>query len=155
MIKLLRIDERFVHGQVAFAWTNHLGADCILVANDEIATNNLRKKMLKMAAPTGTKFVVKSIKEAITTLKGDKIKKYQVFLIVGTVADAYAIVQQVPEIKEVNLGNLKKTDERRMVTSSVYLTEAERTLIKAIQAEGVSVQCQAVPTDKKIDPLQG
>jgi len=154
VIKLLRIDERFVHGQVAFAWTNHLGVDCILVANDEIATNNLRKKMLKMAAPTGTKFVVKSIKEAITTLKGDKIKKYQVFLIVGTVADAYAIVQQVPEIKEVNLGNLKKTDERRMVTSSVYLTEAERTLIKAIQAEGVSVQCQAVPTDKKIDPLQ-
>ncbi|MGK0612233.1 PTS sugar transporter subunit IIB, partial [Enterococcus faecalis] len=58
-------------------------------------------------------------------------------------------------IKEVNLGNLKKTDERRMVTSSVYLTEAELTLIIAIQAEGVSVQCQAVPTDKIIDPLQG
>ena len=35
MIKITRVDERLVHGQVAFAWTNSLGADCILVVNDE------------------------------------------------------------------------------------------------------------------------
>ncbi|MGC2920454.1 PTS sugar transporter subunit IIB, partial [Enterococcus faecium] len=40
MIKLLRVDERFVHGQVALAWTNNLGANCIFVASNEIATNN-------------------------------------------------------------------------------------------------------------------
>lgn len=31
MIKLLRVDERLIHGQVAFAWTNSLKADCILI----------------------------------------------------------------------------------------------------------------------------
>ena len=36
MIKITRVDERLVHGQVAFAWTNSLGADCILVVNDEL-----------------------------------------------------------------------------------------------------------------------
>ncbi|XIM93897.1 PTS sugar transporter subunit IIB (plasmid) [Enterococcus faecium] len=72
MIKLLRVDERFVHGQVAFAWTNNLGANCIFVASNEIATNNLRKKTLKMAVPTGTKFVVKDMTEAISVLNGEK-----------------------------------------------------------------------------------
>ena len=31
MVKLVRVDERLVHGQVAFAWTNSLAADCIFV----------------------------------------------------------------------------------------------------------------------------
>ena len=35
MIKLLRVDYRLVHGQVAISWSRHIGADCILVANDE------------------------------------------------------------------------------------------------------------------------
>lgn len=150
MIKLLRVDERYVHGQVAFAWTNTLGANCILIASNEIANNNLRKKTLKLAVPTGTKFVVKTIDEAILTLKSEKIKKYQVFLIVGSVEDAYELVKNIPEITEVNLGNLKKTADRQLVTSSVYLTPNEFKVVKSIAKKNVTVNCQAVPTDKKV-----
>ena len=39
MIKLLRVDERLIHGQVAFAWTNSLKADCILIVNDAVAAD--------------------------------------------------------------------------------------------------------------------
>ena len=35
MIKLLRVDYRLVHGQVAISWSRHIGADCILVAVQE------------------------------------------------------------------------------------------------------------------------
>ncbi|MCH3237730.1 PTS sugar transporter subunit IIB, partial [Enterococcus faecium] len=80
-------------------------------------------------------------------------QKYQVFLIVGTVEDAYEITQHVPEIKEVNLGNLKKNENRKMITSSVYLNEQELDLVKKMTENGITVQCQAVPTDKKINPL--
>lgn len=30
MIKMLRLDERLIHGQVAFAWTNSLGRTVFL-----------------------------------------------------------------------------------------------------------------------------
>lgn len=53
MIKITRVDERLVHGQVAFAWTNSLGADCILVVNDEAAADKIRATTLKLAAPAG------------------------------------------------------------------------------------------------------
>ena len=56
MIKITRVDERLVHGQVAFAWTNSLGADCILVVNDEAAADKIRATTLKLAAPAGIKF---------------------------------------------------------------------------------------------------
>jgi Phosphotransferase system, mannose/fructose/N-acetylgalactosamine-specific component IIB len=43
MIEMLRVDHRLLHGQVAFSWTSTLGADCILIANDTAATNELKK----------------------------------------------------------------------------------------------------------------
>ena len=64
MIKLVRLDERFIHGQVAFAWTNNLGADCIFIVNDEVASDKLRQTSLKLAAPAGVKFIVKNVEDA-------------------------------------------------------------------------------------------
>lgn len=43
MIKLLRVDHRLLHGQVAFSWTTNLGADCILIANDGIMHDDLQE----------------------------------------------------------------------------------------------------------------
>ena len=37
MLKLTRIDDRLVHGQVAFTWVPALGADTLVVANDRTA----------------------------------------------------------------------------------------------------------------------
>ena len=34
MIKILRVDDRLLHGQVAVAWTNYYKADVILIANN-------------------------------------------------------------------------------------------------------------------------
>ncbi|MGC3598887.1 PTS sugar transporter subunit IIB, partial [Enterococcus faecium] len=36
MIVLTRVDHRLLHGHVAFSWTQTIGADCILIANDEV-----------------------------------------------------------------------------------------------------------------------
>ena len=49
MIKLFRVDHRLLHGQVAFSWTSALGADCILIANDAVMKDDLRKTSIKLA----------------------------------------------------------------------------------------------------------
>ncbi len=43
MIVFLRVDHRLLHGQVAFSWTQYVGADCILIANDSVPNDDLRK----------------------------------------------------------------------------------------------------------------
>ncbi len=49
MIVFLRVDHRLLHGQVAFSWTQYVGADCILIANDSVPNDDLRKTTIKMA----------------------------------------------------------------------------------------------------------
>ena len=55
MIKLLRVDDRLIHGQVATTWTKTLQADSIIVANDEVIHNELQIIALKLAVPAGMK----------------------------------------------------------------------------------------------------
>ena len=124
MIKLLRVDERLIHGQVAFAWTNSLKADCILIVNDAVAADKLRSNSLKMAAPAGVKFVVKTLKDAIPLLNGTKTNKYKLFLIVDNTSDALELVKNVKDVDHVNLGNMKLTSERTIYRAA----QAESTI---------------------------
>jgi len=43
----VRIDNRLIHGQVLEAWVPFVRADCIVVANDDIARKPLQKLMMK------------------------------------------------------------------------------------------------------------
>ena len=45
-IKLLRIDSRLVHGQVANNWAGTLGAEAILAVSDGAANDELRKTLM-------------------------------------------------------------------------------------------------------------
>ena len=68
MIKLVRVDHRLLHGQVAFTWTSAINADCILIANDAVPKDDLRKTSLKLAKPTGVKLVMKSVEDSIDAI---------------------------------------------------------------------------------------
>lgn len=153
MIKLMRLDERFIHGQVAFAWTNNLGADCIFIVNDEVANDRLRQTSLKLAAPAGVKFVVKGLEDAIKTLKSGKTKKYKIFLIVDNTHDALELAKASNEIRHLNLGNMKMKEGRKNITHSLNISNDDIENIKLMEDLGVEVECRAIPTEKKMRAL--
>ena len=72
MIKLLRVDDRLIHGQVATTWTKTLQADSIIVANDEVIHNELQIIALKLAVPAGMKVAIRSVEDAIGLLQNPK-----------------------------------------------------------------------------------
>lgn len=68
MITLLRVDHRLLHGQVAFPG-QYVGADCILIANDSVPGDELRKTTIKLAKPPSVKLVIKNINDSIEAIK--------------------------------------------------------------------------------------
>ncbi len=153
MIKLVRLDERFIHGQVAFAWTNNLGADCIFIVNDEVASDKLRQTSLKLAAPAGVKFIVKNVEDAKKALLSEKTKKYKIFLIVDNTRDALELAKVSSEINQLNLGNMRMMEGRKSITNSICISDEDIENIKELEKLGVEVECRAIPTDKKVRAL--
>lgn len=148
MIKAVRVDHRLLHGQVAFSWTKILGTDCILIANNAVAKDNLRMSALRMAKPEGVKLVIKSIEDAVSSLKSGVTDKYHLFIIVESIEDAYRLSSEVEVIKEINLGGTKSADDRKQISKAVFVSERDCDLIKNMNENGIHINVQMVPDDQ-------
>ena len=139
-----------MHGQVAFSWTQSIGADCILIANDDVPNNEIRKTTSKLAKPQGVKLLIKSIEDSIAALQSGVTDKYKLFIVVESVKDAYQLAKACPQIKQINLGGIKSKEGTRSLGKAVNVLPEEEKLLEQMIADGIEVEIRQVPADKKI-----
>lgn len=149
MIKLTRIDDRLVHGQVAFTWVPSLNVDCLLVANDQVAKDDFQKMTLGLAKPSGTKLAIRSITEAIQFLGDAANAGSKILILVNSVKDAHALAQGVEEIKSINFGGIRSKEGSKLISKAVAVTDEDVALIRELEAKGLELEMRQVPTDKK------
>ncbi|GLR08490.1 PTS mannose/fructose/sorbose transporter subunit IIB [Mixta theicola] len=149
MIKLLRVDHRLLHGQVAFSWTQYIGADCILIANDNVPNDELRKTTIKLAKPPAVKLVIKNIDDAIEAIKSGVTDKYKLFIVVESVADAWRLATAVPEITSINLGGIKAKEGSRNISKAINVLPDEISLLQSLAQAGKEIEIRQVPGDRK------
>ena len=150
MIKLLRVDHRLVHGQVAINWSRHIGADCILVANDEVAKDEMRQSMLRLSKPQGMKLVTKSVEDSIKALKSGVTDKYNLFIVVNNILDVERLTDAVPGLKHVNLGVLPANEHTIALSKAINVTKEDIETLKRLLAKQVNMEIQQVPTESVI-----
>lgn len=151
MIKLVRVDHRLIHGQVAFSWTKFLDADCILCACDALMKDDLRMDAMRMAVPNGVKLVMKTIDDSITAINSGVTDKYKLFVLCESVEEVHRLTTGVSCIREVNLGGTKNAPDRRAVAKAVHLSGHDVELVKDMLGHGVRVFTQLVPDDQETD----
>ena len=152
MIKLLRVDHRLVHGQVAVSWFNALDANTILVANDSVANDEFRKSAIRLAKPENAKLVMKSVVDSVKAINSGVTDKYKMLVVVESVDDAYELITGTGEtIKGLNLGGIKQREGTKNFSKAVNLTEEEVNKLHGLTDKGVDVSIQMVPSDKRVE----
>lgn len=149
MIKLLRIDDRLVHGQVALTWTPALGIDCLFVANDRVAKDEFLRMTMGLAKPAGAKLLIKSMADSVTYLNDAKNQGQQLLVLVDSVKDAHLLVMGVSEIRSVNFGGIRMKAGAKTVSKALSFTENDIVLIREMLAKGLELEARQVPNDKK------
>lgn len=154
MIKHIRIDNRLIHGQVAAAWKNNIGAEVIIACNDEVANDPIQKMVLPMAAQ-GSKVLVFSIDEMVAY--DEKHPDETKFVICKFASDCLALLEKGVNVEEVNIGNqapVKNTDYV-MVNGFVAATKEDAAIYRKIaELRGGDLPSQVVPTRPKEDFLK-
>ena len=154
MIKMTRVDHRLLHGQVAFTWIRQVGADCILIANDAVAKDELRMSVLRMAKPQGVKLVMKSVDDSIKALTSGVTDKYNLFIITESIEDAWRLCKAVPAICELNIGGVKVEDGKRQISEAVFVSDEECARIRELDAAGVHVFVQMTPSERSDEAMK-
>ena len=149
MIKLTRIDDRLVHGQVAFTWTPALGIDCLLIANDRVVKDEFQKMTLNLAKPSRVKLLIKSVDDAATFLNDERSKPLNILVLVNNVKDAAALAELVPEIISINLGGLRSKDGSKLISKAFAVNEEDLSIIRNLMERGIELEVRQVPTDTK------
>lgn len=150
MIKLLRVDDRLIHGQVAVSWTSFLGADTIVVANDGAVTDKLMQMAFQMAKPPQATLSIKSMDGAVAVLNNPKHAERIIFVVTASIQDALYLTERCESVSEVCLGGIRKTPGKKMVERQVYLDERDIEAVEKIHALGKKIYLQAVPTERKL-----
>ena len=150
MIKLVRVDHRLLHGQVAFSWANGVGADCILVASDMVATSDVWTTTLRLGKPTGVKLVMKNMQDSIEAISSGITDKYKMIIVVQTIKEAKQLIEGCSEVQSINLGNTKETGETKQISRQVFVTKEEEAILRELIDRGIEIEIRPLVDDKKI-----
>ncbi|TLV03867.1 PTS sugar transporter subunit IIB [Dyadobacter luticola] len=148
MIKLLRIDDRLVHGQVALTWTPALGADCLVVANDRVAKDDFLKMTMNLAKPASAKLLIKSLTDAVTFITDERAKNLKIFILVDCIQDAAKLADELPELQSINFGGIRAKEGSRPISKAVSVNDADIASIRELLLKGINLEIRQVPTDK-------
>lgn len=80
-IRLARIDDRLIHGQVATVWTKETQVERIIVISDDVAKDEVRKTLLTQVAPPGVKASVVDVQKGIRVYNNPKYATTPVMLL--------------------------------------------------------------------------
>ena len=155
MVKLLRVDERLLHGQVALNWVRHIGTSLILIANDEVADNEMSKMALKLAKPNDVKLSIRDIAGAVEMLNDPRSNDMVIFVIVRTIEDALKLVQMIGKVPIVNVGGVKKKAGAKFIAPAVFINDDDIKNLRELEKLVDTVEFRMLPADspKSVDNI--
>ncbi|HFX4863184.1 TPA: PTS sugar transporter subunit IIB [Streptococcus pyogenes] len=148
-INLARVDTRLLHGQVATAWTPASKADRIIIASDEVAQDDLRKQLIKQAAPGGVKANVVPISKLIEASKDPRFGNTHALILFQTPQDALRAVEGGVEINELNVGSMAHSTGKTMVNNVLSMDKEDIATFEKLRDLGVTFDVRKVPNDSK------
>ena len=145
-IALIRVDDRFMHGQVVVSWIPCLKVDEVLIIDDEYATDEFMTLLVKGAAPDSIKLSILSLNQASEYLNEDD-EGTRILILIRNIGYIKKLLELNVNINKINLGNLGSNSERKKIYNSVYLSDSELSMLKEISKQ-CQVEIKMLPGDK-------
>jgi PTS system mannose-specific IIB component/fructoselysine and glucoselysine-specific PTS system IIB component len=145
-INLYRIDDRLIHGQVVVGWGQPHNIRFLVLVDDLVASSDWEKELYRMAVPPEMEIYFADVGSAIRDHARYAADPRPGILITGDIANMLRLVKGVKAIGSVNLGGIHHRAGRAEKVRYVFLTPDEEDQLLALEAAGVEVTAQDVPS---------
>jgi PTS system mannose-specific IIB component len=143
----VRIDNRLVHGQIIEAWLPFTKSKSLVVANDELADDDLRKEIMSLAIPDDIARVFLPITElsAFFAEGKGKLEDQDVLLLFADCFDAKRAYDSGVSFLRLNIGNMHYAKGKEQICSHIALGPEEKTCLNFFHKHGVELDYRCVP----------
>lgn len=149
-IRLVRIDDRLIHGQVVTVWAKITKVNRILVISDAVAKDMLRKTLLKQAAPPGVNVNVITIDKMISIYDDPIFNTFKTMLLFTNPRDVRRVVEGGVSFDSINIGGMSFSDGKKMITNAVAVNHQDIEDIIYLSEQGIDLEIRKVVTDSKV-----
>lgn len=157
-IVMVRIDDRYIHGQVATAWTQYVNANHIYVINNGVAGNKMTRMVLEMAKPQRSKLTIMDLEEGTNHISEAVDSNDNIMILYGNPEDvAWTIEQGISfDVETIILGFLRHEPGKKPLKrgGQIYVNESNIQALKSINKAGYKLLVQKVPGERAHDAMR-
>ena len=147
-ITLARVDDRVIHGQTTTRWTKARSVQGILVVGDDIAKDELRKKVLKAAAGN-LKLGVYTVEQSQISVPKGKESQKDFFLISNSPQTFAEMVRLGIDFgNKLNVGPMNTREGAKVLGRTVAIDQNDYDAFEFMQQQGIEIGFQLLPDDE-------
>ena len=149
-LRLVRIDDRLIHGQVVAVWLRALGAQRIVIVDDATARDPFLSEVLTLAAPQGVPVEVHAVAEGAVRLIELARAPEPVMVLARSPRTVLGLRQAGVPIEVVDLGGMGSGPGRRRLHKTISVSPDELRELRELEQLGTRVEIQIVADDRPI-----
>ena len=146
-LKLVDIDDRLIHGQVATTWIPDYGIESAIIVSDAGANDPVQESVAGLAAPN-IKVTVFGVEKFIDVLKKTQLKKATMVLFTNPI-DALTLKKNGLDYNYLNVSGMRFNDQRTRLHKNMSVTKEEKEAFEELIGMGVECWMQTTTRDSK------
>lgn len=152
-VKIARVDERLVHGQVMTNLSKSAGANAIFIVDDEVAKDDFMKTIfISSGSRTGLTVKIFSVNDAVKYWEEKQFDNYSVILLTKNIATIVDIIKKGIPVSDLNLGGIAKRPTTTYIINAVAIDKEAAYKLKELKEEhNVTVYFQAIPSSQRVE----
>lgn len=152
MIKLIRNDDRLIHGQCVTQIIQTYDIKDIIVVDDYTASNPVMKRIFQMAVPQGIKAYPVTVEQSVAKIEEAKTNSRNTLILMRTPDILYRLMQKIDGLpKEFNIASVAPAAGKTEITNFAYFSEAEMDAVKKMDEMGVHIYLQLIPSKPRVE----
>ncbi|MBQ1827536.1 MAG: PTS sugar transporter subunit IIB [Erysipelotrichaceae bacterium] len=150
-IVFARIDNRLLHGIVMTQYLPSSGAKRIMVIDDGVANDPLKKDMMNMAKPSGMASSIITFDKAVENIKADKYGDQPIFFLTKSPVTVLKIAELGVKFPFLMIGCTDMLNKGHKLSSRAFLTDEELEACRKLRDMGTRITVQHAPSTPEVD----
>ena len=149
-LRLVRVDDRLIHGQVVAIWLKALGAKRIIIVDDRTAADEFLRDVITYAAPRDVPVEILDVTSGTERVRQLAAEPEPVFVLMRSPKVALQMRAAGVEFPVLNVGGIGAGPGRKPLYRNISASPEELDAMRQLEAMGTRVELRIVEGDRPI-----